>query len=106
MTLFLPKNLPPALSIWYYCFDYNETHMAMPLSYGSLLNHHKSANVKSANVYTLSGLNNNVHFQVRGDFQIAICNVLKICTCTHARANMCIHTCTADAYTHITSSRP
>ena len=59
MTLFLPKNFPRGCDIWYYCFDHNDTHVALPLDYGSLLNHHKSSNT-----LTRSGINDNVHFQV------------------------------------------
>ena len=57
MTLFLPNNFSP-LSIGYYIFAYNDTHVAMPLDYGSLLNHHESANTD------VLVQNNNLHFQV------------------------------------------
>ena len=97
MTLFLPKRLPQDLSLWYYVFGYNETHMALPLDYASLFNHHKTANT-----YIWLGRNSNMHFRVRGVFQCANHTVLRICTCM----NMCVHTCTADACIHKTLSRP
>ena len=78
MTLFLPKNFPQQLSIWYYSFGHNDTHVAIPLDYGSLLNHHESANTFH---------NNDIHFQVRGFFQCANHNVQK-----YAHAHACIHT--------------
>ena len=66
-TVFLPNNFPQGVSVWYYVFAYNETHMAVPLDYGSLLNHHESANTR-----VWFGLNNNLHFQVRGIFNVRI----------------------------------
>ena len=65
ITLFLPKNFLP-LSVGYYCFAHNDTHMAIPLDYGSLLNHHKSANTD------IRVRNNNLHFQVREFFNVRI----------------------------------
>ena len=59
MTLLLPKNIPRDLSVWYYSFGFNETHMAVPLDYGSILNHHESANA-----HVLFGPNENMYFQV------------------------------------------
>ena len=85
MTLFVPNSLPEGLSIWFYSFGYNRTHGAIPLDYGSLLNHHKSANT-----HAVPDLNNNMHFQVRGFFQCANHNSLKIGM--RACTNMCIHT--------------
>ena len=44
--LFLPKNFPGSEFVNNYMFGYNETHTLLVLDYGSLLNHHESANVK------------------------------------------------------------
>ena len=45
-TLLLPINFPPYEFVHNYVFGYNKTHIALVLDYGSLLNHHESANVK------------------------------------------------------------
>ena len=75
MTLFLPNNFSP-LSIGYYIFAYNATHVAMPLDYGSLLNHHESTNAEAVGV---SGCVSNVYFRVRRGFLFANHNVSKVC---------------------------
>ena len=75
-TLFLPKNFPKSQVLRNYVFGHNETHMGLVLDYGSVLNHHESANVKPAAVPG----SNNVHFQVRMGFQYANRNALKICS--------------------------
>ena len=67
MTLFLPQTIPNDLIFRHYCFGFNNTHSAIPLNYGSLLNHHESANTRFANM--------NIH--VRAGLQGADCNVLK-----------------------------
>ena len=72
-TLFLPKNFPRRQAAWYYLFGHNKTHMALVLDYGSLVNHHESANTRHTGF-------NNIHFQVRRDFQCANRNVVKICS--------------------------
>ena len=83
ITLFLPKNLPDDLSFRHYRFGYNETHTAVPLNYGSILNHHESANTRLTNM----------NFYVRGVFNVQIVTFLKICTCTHAHMqNRCTYT--------------
>ena len=104
MTLFLPKNLPEGLSIWYYCFGHNETHVAIPLDYGSLLNHQKSANT-----YARPDPDNNMHFQVQGLFQMcksqrAQKNIY-MRACIHVRI-FAKHTSTKMACILITFSRP
>ena len=47
MTLFLPKNFPRSEPVLNYVVGHNETHMALPLDYVSLLNHHESANTRA-----------------------------------------------------------
>ena len=61
MTLFLPHNFPLDQEAWNYIFDHNETHSAMVLDYGSIANHHESANTKA---FRFEGFEN-VHFHVR-----------------------------------------
>ena len=75
MTLYLPYNLPKSQVVQNYNFDHNQTHSALVIDYGSLLNHHESANVKAL---TFSRPDPNVHFLVRRDFQYANRNILKI----------------------------
>ena len=64
-TLFLPDNIPKNQILYNYVFGYNETHMGLFLDYGSLLNHHESANTKAG--VKVRG-SNNVYFQVRMGF--------------------------------------
>ena len=51
----------------YYVFGCNETHSAMPLDYGSLLNHHESYNT-----YVQLAGKNNMYFLVRGGFSMCV----------------------------------
>ena len=60
-----------------YVFNYNETHIGLVLDYGSLINHHESANVKAGEEVPGS---NKVNFQVLMGFQYAHRNALKICS--------------------------
>ena len=83
-TLFLPENFPKGEDLRNYVFGHNETHMALVLDYGSVLNHHENANVQALDIH-IPRLTN-VHFQVRMGFVCANCNVLKICS-MHA----CMH---------------
>ena len=85
-TIYLPHNLPRSEVVRNYVFDHNETHTALALDYGSLANHHKSANVKF--VSTL-GSEPNLHFQVRRVFNVWIAMVYKY---MHARAHTNTHT--------------
>ena len=71
--LFLPKNFPRSEFVNNYIFGYNETHTLLILDYGSLLNHHESANVKPVAVPG----SNSGYFRVRMGFVCANCNVLK-----------------------------
>ena len=80
-TLFLPENFPKC-HVRNYVFGHNHTHMAFVLDYGSVLNHHESANVKAV-VDIHRPASDNVHFQVRRGFVCANHNALKI-TCMHA----------------------
>ena len=61
-TLFLPKNFPKTQALRNYVFGHNETHMALALDYGSVLNHHESPNVKAGEEFAGSG---GVDFYVR-----------------------------------------
>ena len=63
--------------------------MALPLDYGSLFNHHESANTDIR-----FGPNNHSHFKVRTIFQCANHDILKICACMHAYTCKFLHTCT------------
>ena len=67
-TLFLPKTLPHS-SPWYYSFGHNETHMSVPLSYGSLANNHENANILYASTETDA---TKTGFVVRGGFNARI----------------------------------
>merc|ERR1719174_2768806 len=60
-TLFLPNNFPNNQVLYNYVFCHNETHMALVLDYGSVLNHHESANVEEVPV------SNNVEFKATKD---------------------------------------
>lgn len=89
MTLFLPKSFPRRQDAWYYLIGHNETHMALPLDYGSLINHHECANTRMIGF-------NNIHYQVRRVFRCVNHNVLKNAAYMH----ICLHTYTTDARTH------
>ena len=65
-TLFLPQNFPESQDLPNYVFGYSEMHMGLVLDYGSLFNHHESANAKAREDFPGS---NNVDFQVRMGFQ-------------------------------------
>ena len=82
-TLFLPKNFPRCQATWNYVFGHNETHKALPLDYGSVINHHESANTIA---FTRAiGFNDNYNFQVRRGFQCGNHSVLKKCAaCMYA----------------------
>ena len=82
-TLFLPGNFPTRQALCNYAFGYNATHVALVLDYGSVLNHHESANVEVGEEYPGGG----VHFYVRMDFQCGNRNAPKICC-----INACMHT--------------
>ena len=72
MTLFLPMTFPWGLSPWYYAFKHSNTHIAMPLGYGPIANHHESANVYPERA---GNSEDNYVFKVCGIFnmQIATC---------------------------------
>ena len=72
MTLFLPHNFPKSQFLRNYVFGHNDTHMALVLDYGSILNHHENANVQAAEF----AQSNNIHFRVRVGFVCANRNVL------------------------------
>ena len=73
-TLFLPKNFPIDQVFSNYILDDNETHTGLVLDYGSLFNHHESANAKAEEQEEVPG-SSNFHVQVRMGFQYA-----KACT--------------------------
>ena len=93
-TLLLPKNFPHNQVLYNYIFGHNETHNGLVLDYGSLLNHHESANVKAGH---FEG-SYNVEFKVRAGFQRANLNALKICVYVYMHAH--IHTYTTETRTH------
>ena len=89
-TLFLPNNLPPHLSTWNYVFEHNETHEALPLGYGALLNHHDSSNTRIILVRK-----NKMFFKVRAS------------TCIHKYThNICISHANIHTYKHYTHKIP
>ena len=65
MTLYLPINIPMEEDAWDYAFAINETHKALALDYGSVINHHDSANTRPIH---FSDFENDIHFQVRRGF--------------------------------------
>ena len=66
MTLCLPNNFPKSQIVDNYQFGHNKTHSALVLDYGSLVNHHKSPNVKAAMISgTIAKPAPNIHFLVR-----------------------------------------
>ena len=84
MTLFLPANSIYGQAAWNYVFGHNETHKALALDYGSVMNHHDSANTRAIH---FPGFKKGIHFQVRRGFQYANRNVLEI-----GSMNACTHT--------------
>ena len=71
MTLFLPSNFPKSQIVLNYVFGYNETHSALAVDYGSLVNHHDSFNVEASG-------DDDTQFHVRRGFTNH--NVLQICS--------------------------
>ena len=61
MTLFLPKTFPKSEAVDNYLFFHNVTHSALVLDYGSIMNHHESANTQAIRYMD----DENLHFQVR-----------------------------------------
>ena len=80
MTMFLPRNIPKSQTVHNYAFGYNETHLALALNYGSIINHHESANTRAMRVI----------FQARMGFQ---CAYQKYAACMHAHIHKG-YTCT------------
>ena len=83
-TLLLPNNFPKNQILRNYVFHYNETHMGLVLDYGSVFNHHESANVRPVEVPP----SDNVHFRVRMGFVFFVCE--SQCSKTYA---VCMHAC-------------
>ena len=107
-TLVLPKTWPGNSVLWYYFFGHNETHISLPLGYGSVANNHESPNIQYASAETDA---TKTGFVVRGGFQCGNRNVLNIrmdaCifrylrTYIHAYAYVTCHTYVQyHAYTH------
>ena len=71
MALYLPANFLRSQVVRNYVFGHNKTHSALVIDYGSLLNHHESANTKAV---TTRGI---FRFVVRRGFKFANRNVLK-----------------------------
>ena len=46
-TIILPAEFPKHYSVWKYVFTRNATHVALPIGYGAIANHHERVNVKS-----------------------------------------------------------
>ena len=90
MTLYLPNNLPKSQVVHNYVFGHNVTHMGLVIDYGSLLNHHESANVKAL---TVSRRGPNLVFLVRRGFHCTNRNVLNISMyeCMHTYTNECTY---------------
>ena len=59
MILVLPRNIPALRTLRCYGFGHNETHMALDLDYGSIVNHHESANAEAVKI-------NTKYYRVRG----------------------------------------
>ena len=74
-TLFLPENFPNSQVLRNYVFGHNQTHIALVLDYGSVLNHHESANVHAISDSQLA----HVLFEVRMGF---VCGT-KLCIHTY-----------------------
>jgi hypothetical protein len=67
MILFLPRNIPGLQTLLCYTFGNNQTHMVLDLDYGSLINHHESANAEAFRV-------NHMYYRVRSKI-IAMCEL-------------------------------
>ena len=78
MTMFLPRNIVQFQDVHNYAFEYNETHLALGLDYGSIINHHESANTKAMRT----------SFKVRMTFQCANQNIEIYAACMY----LCTHT--------------
>ena len=92
-TLLLPMNFPQNQALRNYVFGHNETHMALALDYGSILNHHESANVQAVQ-FSEFPQGNEIQFQVCMGFVCGNRNVLKNSVCMH------VSTHTIDTRTH------
>ena len=87
-TLFLPANFPKNQVLRNYGFTHNATHIALVLDYGSIANHHESANVEAVHFPKLR----NFHFRVRGRSIYANRNALNRCRkCLRDAENACVH---------------
>ena len=85
MILFLPRNIPGLQTLQCYTFRKNQTHMVLDLDYGSMINHHESANAEAIRVI-------NMYYRVRGflmcELQCSKANVAYI----HAYTCICAGT--------------
>ena len=86
MTLLLPRNIPGFQTLLCYGFGHNKTHMFLDLDYGSIINHHESANAAAMRV-------NNMYYRVRG-FSVceSQCSKTMYHTCMHTYLQTCINT--------------
>ena len=87
----MPENLPPSQVLHNYAFNYNDTHMALIIDYGSVLNHHESANAQAVRISQLAPVRK-LQFQVRMGFVCGNRNVLKSAVCMCAITELNIHT--------------
>ena len=71
MTLSLPENFPKSQATSNYLFP----PMSLPLGYGSIANHHESANTQARKTIGFD----NIDFHVRRGFQYANRNIPKAC---------------------------
>ena len=61
-TVFFPNEMPLYLPPWQYVFNVNDTHVALPLGYGPIANHHEFHNT----VHVWSDFSQqNIEFMVR-----------------------------------------
>ena len=69
MTLFLPANSITGREAWNYVFGHNETHRALALDYGSVINHHDNFNTRAVD---FPGFKDGIHFRVCRVFNMRI----------------------------------
>ena len=92
MTLFFPKSFPRGQAPRDYIFGRNKTHIALPLDYGSIMNHHKSFNAEPVGLIEDP---DNYHFQVRGFLLLLsancdVCRKYSMCVCVCECVCVCV----------------
>ena len=100
-TLILPNNFPHSQVLRNYVFGHNQTHVALALDFGSVLNHHEDANVQAVHFTDLPP-QNDVQFRVCITcFVCGNLDVLKKCSmhaCMHAYKHTHTNTHTTDPH--------